>query len=337
MESDEQERPAWQRIAGWASATAALLFVVVGAVFLQPSGDRSIEVSKPFDAGLGLDAVSELDDPGDATAEAAMADELDAGGDGADVELADAADGAVDDSPPADLSFVDDGELPPPLVDASPLEAPDLEPDGPDATAGDAAAGDDAASPDAAADEAPAAEVPAASAEGGYTDSFDAVGPPWTALAGLWSGSGGRFVQQDTDGFDLIAQLELDMPEAYRLSVVIAPMSGPLSAGVLIGQQTPGERAGAWLIDFSDDGTFVRLGRYIDTDAAYEYVEGLAVPDGFDPAGTHAISILVEPTDTTVFLDGEFFTTFQPAPAGRVGLVTNGAATAFDDFVIEPL
>lgn len=318
MESDEKTTPAWMGIVGWAAAAGALVFIVVGAVFLQPSGDRSIEVSKPFDVGLGLDSFS--DDAVDSE-----------NGDGAEVDLADGGDGlvedrgvaeaGVDDAAPEDLSFVDGDELPPPLVDDSPLEGPEL--------------ADDGFVDDAPEADQPVAEAPTASADGGFTDSFDAVGPPWTALSGSWLGSGGRFVQQDTDGFDLIAQLELDVPESYRLSVVVAPLSGALSAGVLIGQQENGDRAGAYLVDFSDDGTFVRLGKYAAADATYEYIEGLAVPEGFDPAGTHTLAIVVEPTDTTVFLDGEFFTTFGAAPAGRVGLVTNGAATAFDDFVIE--
>jgi len=337
MESDKKATPAWLAIAGWASAAAALVFVVVGAVFLQPSGDRSIEVSKPFNAGLGLDS---LEDAANADGAAiALADD----GDGAASEVAgdvvggdtEAGVGADDPAPP-DLSFVDDGEPPPPLVDASPLENPDLGP----AAVDDGGAAEVPPEEDLAADGVADAAAPTAapaSAETGFRDPFETVGPPWVALAGSWLGSGGRFVQQDTEGYDLMAQLELDVPDAYRLSVVVAPMSGALSAGVLIGQQTPGERAGAYLVDFSENGTVLRFGQYLEADASYEYIEGLGVPEGFDPAGTHTLAIVVEPTETTVFLDGEFFATFGPASPGRVGLVTNAAATAFDEFVIEPV
>jgi len=318
VERDGRDWPEWVPIAGWAAGAAALLFVVVGAVFLPPGGDRSIDVSRPFEVGLGADSLEEIDDPEIPTGETAAVDPISS---------------AVDDAPPAELSFVDDGEAPPALVEASPLDSPDVASDGSAAddapTLADVSVADDAPS---LADEA--LPVPA---DSGFSDSFETVGPPWTALAGSWAGSGGRFVQQDTEGFDLIAQLEVDLPEEYKLSVVMAPMSGPLSAGVLVGQQTPGERAGAWLVDFSEDGTFVRVGRYGQQDGAYEYLEGQAVPDGFDPAGTHEISLIVEATDMTVFLDGQFFTVFDPAPPGRIGLVTNRAATAFDDFVIEPL
>jgi len=317
VETTPEARPAWMAIAGWTSAAAALVFVVGGIVFLQPSGDRAIDVSTPFEVGLGADSFEEVVDPDVPVDEIAMS-----------------VGGAAEDPPPDKLSFVDDDEPPPPLVEASPLDAPDLASDGSDANA---PAADAAEAPEEGKVPSLADAARPSSAAGGFSDSFDVVGTPWTALSGLWTGSGGRFVQQDTDGFDLIAQLEVDVPEAYKLSVVMAPMSGPLSAGVLLGQQVSGERAGAWLIDFSEAGTVLRVGRYVEESATYEYLEGQPVPEGFDPAGTHKISVLVESTDMTVFLDDEFFTVFDPAPPGRIGLVTNAAATAFDDLVIEPL
>lgn len=174
-------------------------------------------------------------------------------------------------------------------------------------------------------------------ADAWFFDDFAGGSDAWTPLSGTWTDLDGAFVQTDGDGYDFIAQLPIDLPPAYRVSVDMRAIDGALGGGIVVGQPVLGSRRGATLIDFTDGGSFLRWGVYDPESGQYRYRGGLATGPDFDPAANHRLAVEVRSNRTLVTLDGRAIGDFEPVTAGRTGLAASLSAVAFDNLEIVEL
>ena len=207
-----------------------------------------------------------------------------------------------------------------PAVDPAPAAAPTtiaIEPAPPADTTEDAAS-EVGASADAGSD---------------FIDTFEQQDPAWTPMTGSWEWTEGALVQTDDTGFDYITQLDTQLPETYDLTVSTQALSAELGAGVILGQPNLGSRKGAYIVDFTSGGSFLRWGQYDPESGAYTYIGGLNV--GTEAADPHDLLIEVRTDTTLVHLDGTYIGAFDPIGPGTAGLVTSESSVSFDDFNIE--
>jgi len=171
-----------------------------------------------------------------------------------------------------------------------------------------------------------------------YVDDFASLDPSWQVLAGAWTVDDvGRLTQTDAGGYDLIAELAMTLPAHYRIDVDLKSLGGSLGGGIMLAQPTPMTRNGAFVVDFTEGGAFVRWGDYDDATGQYTYLGGARIADEFDPNAAHRLSVERTETGTRVFVDDAQVGQFGVLPSGRVGLVTSLSAMAFDNFMITEL
>lgn len=328
--NEESAVPTWVRPAGWAAAGAAAIIVLGGLFFLGPRGTHVVEVGSHMDVAPAADS-------DDATPDFAAEDSMEEAGLESPDEL-----GFVDDGvPPTAEELAEDGlfeEGAPPQADE---QLSEVQEDPPSADAADEIGDSEQSVEDVGAptvdDElasSPESEASGVEGEPFLQDTFDEISDKWTPLAGEWIGAAGAYAQQSAEGFDQIAQLEVDLPERYRVSVTMQPLDGVLGGGLLLGQQVSGDRAGAHVLEITDDGTFLSWGVYGE-DGNYAYLAGIATPEGFNVEVFHILTAFIDENATVVSLDGQVVAEFGPVLPGRLGLITSESATSFDDLTIE--
>ncbi len=204
------------------------------------------------------------------------------------------------------------------------------EPNGADA--GDGASNDGASNDGAASD---GASSDGAASDGSITEDFAADSGEWTVMTGTWAVTDGVMVQSNAEGFDYINQLGAEVPDEYEISVQMRGIDGTLGGGLIVGQLSPGTRKGAYVIDFTNGGAFLRWGRYEPDTGLYSYIGGLNV--GASADDWHELRVEVRADTSLVYLDGAYLGDFEPVEAGTVGLMTSESAVEFDDLVIEAL
>ncbi|TDT14794.1 hypothetical protein BDK89_0351 [Ilumatobacter fluminis] len=168
-----------------------------------------------------------------------------------------------------------------------------------------------------------------------YTDDFTADSGNWRTMTGSWAVQAGTLVQSDPSGFDLINTLDLDLPAEYDVTVSMQAQGDNLGGGIVVGLSNTASRRGAYLIDFTAGGTFLRWGRYDVDTGIYKYLGGLNV--GSDVAAWNTLRVKVAESESTVFFNGDPQGTFDPVVGGMAGLVTSESTVAFDDLTIEAL
>ena len=177
------------------------------------------------------------------------------------------------------------------------------------------------------------APTTAPEASGSFADGFESEGSSWQPLTGTWAVVDGEMVQSDASGFDYINQLNAEVAAEFDLQVTMRATSPVLGGGVIVGQPAVGSRKGAYIVDFTSGGSFLRWGRYDPATGVYTYIGGLNL--GTDPSVPHELRIEVRTDTTLVHLDDTYIGAFEPVGSGSVGLVTSESSVAFDDFEVN--
>lgn len=196
----------------------------------------------------------------------------------------------------------------------------------------DVATGGSGTTPSASAG-SPASSAPAttAPAVGAATDAF--ADSTWLPMSGTWEQvGGGAFLQTDPNGFDFIMQSESRVAPPYTYRATMLATSPELGGGLILGQPQLGERRGAWIVDFTGGGSFLRWGRYDPTTGVYTYLGGLDI--GTDASRAHTVEIVTTATATTVRVDGATVGSFDPVDEGHIGLVTSMSSIDFSDVAL---
>ncbi len=168
------------------------------------------------------------------------------------------------------------------------------------------------------------------------SDDFANGDGQWKSLAGTWAVVDGVYQQSDGLGFDLITRLDKTVPAAYQFEVRIRGIGGaPLNAGVILAQANPSTREGAVVIDLTDNGGYVRWGKYAAVGGAYEFVGGAALATPLDPAEWHTLKVIVKGETTIVYIDDQQIGDAGLVGAGGIGLVVSQSTVEFDDVKVS--
>ena len=167
-------------------------------------------------------------------------------------------------------------------------------------------------------------------------EEFSSGDGQWKALAGSWQVVDGVYQQTDGLGFDLISRLDTTVPASYELEVKMRGIDGaPINAGVVLAQANPATREGAVVIDITDNGGYIRWGKYAAVGGAYEFIGGAALPALLDPAQWHTLRVIVKGETTIVYVDDEQIGDAGLVGAGGVGLVVSQSTVEFDDLKVS--
>ena len=109
----------------------------------------------------------------------------------------------------------------------------------------------------------------------------------------------------------------------------------PINAGVVLAQANPATREGAVVIDITDNGGYIRWGKYAAVGGAYEFIGGAALPALLDPAQWHTLRVIVKGETTIVYVDDEQIGDAGLVGAGGVGLVVSQSTVEFDDLKVS--
>ena len=164
-----------------------------------------------------------------------------------------------------------------------------------------------------------------------FSDDFETDAGGWEPVTGTWEVDGGYYTQTDAGGFDLISLADVSPEGPLSVEVKMRALGDRLGGGIILGHSEGSDRSGAYIVDFTDGGTFLRWGQYSAAGGAYGYVGGLDV--GTAPAEWHTLRVEVNADATLIYVDDEFVGSFGPVPDGRFGLVTSESAVEFDEFV----
>lgn len=148
-------------------------------------------------------------------------------------------------------------------------------------------------------------------------------------LRWCWSFNNGTYEQQNTCGFDYTSLLATPPLANYVFEASFHDLDGVNHGGIVVGQASEESRAGAWLIDLSEDGSVLRWGQY--DERGYYGTDGVVVPVT-PPASGEVVTITARVLDGVVYVayNGEAMGEIQATATGHVGLVSSTAAVAFD-------
>ena len=165
---------------------------------------------------------------------------------------------------------------------------------------------------------------------GVVASNFEADADGWAPLNGSWRVVEGQYVQEDASGFDYISMLDKAAFANYTVDTDLRYLGDGLSAGLVVGAPDVSSRAGAQIIDLTDQGSFLRWGRY-DESGNYVYDGGMALETSLGDGQWHTLRLIARPDGIEIYLDGQLMATIENGnPAGgRVGLVTSQAEVAF--------
>ncbi|KAB8143772.1 DUF1080 domain-containing protein [Chloroflexia bacterium SDU3-3] len=169
--------------------------------------------------------------------------------------------------------------------------------------------------------------------------AFDGAAPKanWAPLAGNWEMKDGIYSQHDNTGYDYMTMLNLDPLTHYRMDAKIRIGAGDMGGGFVYNAPSPTSRAGAQSVDFTEQGTFLRWGRY-DKDGDYVYEGGADVAPGASDGGWHTLSLVTHGGQSLVSVDGkEVGTIANTSTAGYLGLTASRSMVDFDNVQVTAL
>ncbi|MCE7982980.1 MAG: DUF1080 domain-containing protein [Caldilinea sp. CFX5] len=162
-------------------------------------------------------------------------------------------------------------------------------------------------------------------------------GQNWSTLAGEWVIENGVYSQRRTTGYDYITMLNLEPQSDYQLEAQIRLVTGEMGGGFIYNAPTRETRRGAQIIDFVEQGAFLRWGRY-DEQGNYVYVGGVRVDPPINDGQWHTLQLLTHATTSTVALNGRVLGQISNSSLqGYLGLTTSQAQVDFRNVVVVGL
>jgi hypothetical protein len=159
----------------------------------------------------------------------------------------------------------------------------------------------------------------------------------WSALAGEWVIENGVYSQRRTTGYDYITMLNLAAQSHYQLEADLRFIDGAMGGGFIYNAPARDARRGAQVVDFVEQGTFLRWGRY-DEQGNYTYEGGVSVDPPINDGQWHTLQLLTHATTSTVSLDGRVLGQITNSSAqGYLGLTTSQAHVEFSNVVVVGL
>jgi len=159
----------------------------------------------------------------------------------------------------------------------------------------------------------------------------------WSALAGDWVIENGSYSQRRTAGYDYISMLNLAQQNNYQLEAQIRLITGEMGGGFIYNAPARDTRQGAQVVDFVEQGAFLRWGRY-DEQGNYIYEGGVSVDPPINDGQWHTLQLLTHATTSTVTVDGRVLGQINnSSPQGYLGLTASQAHVEFSNIVVMGL
>ena len=159
----------------------------------------------------------------------------------------------------------------------------------------------------------------------------------WSALAGEWVIENGVYSQRRTTGYDYITMLNLASQSHYQFEADLRFIDGAMGGGFIYNAPARDARRGAQVVDFVEQGTFLRWGRY-DEQGNYTYEGGVPVDPPINDGQWHTLQLLTHATTSTVSIDGRLLGQITNSSAqGYLGLTTSQSHVEFSNVVVVGL
>ncbi len=158
----------------------------------------------------------------------------------------------------------------------------------------------------------------------------------WRPVGGTWAAAKGGYTQTATDGYDYMSFLNQALPGDLTISANVTFVSGQMGAGLLFNGTTAGLKAGAEMVSYTGQGTYLQWG-YYDASGAFVFQGGATVPTGADGA-VHQLSVSIHGLAFDVTLDGKPVgknIPVVPVRGGYVGLLDSTSSVVFDNVTIS--
>ena len=173
-----------------------------------------------------------------------------------------------------------------------------------------------------------------------FRDEFVSGLDNWVSAAGTWELREEDEVVAQTllEGYDFILMLDQPPLDRFMFQTELKYTAGNGGGGVIFNIPTLGERANATVVDFAEDGQFIRWG-YFDAAGNYTYLGGRALENNLSDQEWHEFVVENDRTSTTVYFDSEEIVTLENIVdgGGYVGLFASQAEVEFDNIDLARL
>ncbi|MEM7030658.1 MAG: hypothetical protein AAF629_13915, partial [Chloroflexota bacterium] len=170
-----------------------------------------------------------------------------------------------------------------------------------------------------------------------YSNSFTQDAEAWQPVSGQWEVDSGAYLQNDPNGVDSITMLDYGPLDHYQFETRFQHLAGDFGVGLIYNSPSPNSRRGAQIIDFTDQGEYLRWG-YFDDNEQYVFQGGITIDPPIVAREWHTLGLLTKNTQTTIYLDGvEIATTGNQSERGYLGLTNSQSQVAFDDVFLTNL
>lgn len=165
-----------------------------------------------------------------------------------------------------------------------------------------------------------------------FSETFDPNGPGaslWVPVNGDWQYLDGQYVQQQTDGFDLLSIYQQPMFTPMTIEVTFRHLSGT-GGGLMFNLPTASAKQGGHMVRYFEDGSVVAWGYFDDADV---FIGQGSTPVDLPQQSSHTLSVTLQEAGYTVRLDGAELVANVPLNTPRessyVGLSASQSSVAF--------
>lgn len=165
-----------------------------------------------------------------------------------------------------------------------------------------------------------------------FRDEFVSGLDNWVLSAGAWELRDEVVAQTLLEGYDFMLMLDQPPLDRFMFQAELKYTAGNGGGGIIFNIPTLGERDNATVVDFAEDGQFIRWG-YFDEAGNYIYLGGRALENNLSDQEWHQFMIENDRTNTTVYFDSEEIVTLENIVDGEgyVGLFASQAEVEFDN------
>jgi hypothetical protein len=158
------------------------------------------------------------------------------------------------------------------------------------------------------------------------------IATEWTPIGGTWRAEQGGYAQSELGRFDLLTLFNEPLTGSYTLQADMKLIDGEMGGGLLFNAPTNEGKAGAQMVSFTADGTYVQWGSFNES-GVFQFAGGSDVRSAADGAW-HTLKISVNGARYDVTLDGVVLGRDIPIAGkkgGYFGLLASTSHVLFDD------
>ncbi len=170
-----------------------------------------------------------------------------------------------------------------------------------------------------------------------YSNNFDGDSlVDFTILSGSWSDTNGTLEQHHICGYDYTVLLNDYFVSDFRWEANFSGITDTNQGGIIINQSSTRSRAGAMVIDLTDEGGTLRWGEY-DSAGYYQFLDAVSI-DAPNTGEVIKLSVEVHANEVFIMLNDQVVGRhWSEQVGGMVGLVSSLADVSFDGVALTAL